>query len=80
MFNSGFGALADDAVDLYPQDLRAGVDALNDEVYPSLNNGVYRAGFATTQEAYEEAFGAFSRCSTRSSAASPADPFCLATG
>ncbi|HME84269.1 MAG TPA: glutathione S-transferase family protein [Roseiarcus sp.] len=56
MFNSGFGALADDAVDLYPEDLRAGIDALNDEVYPSLNNGVYRAGFATTQEAYEEAF------------------------
>ena len=56
MFNSGFGALAGDAVDLYPEDLRAGIDALNDEVYPSLNNGVYRAGFATTQEAYEEAF------------------------
>ncbi len=56
MFNSGFGALADDAVDLYPEDLRAGVDALNDAVYPSLNNGVYRAGFATTQEAYDEAF------------------------
>jgi putative glutathione S-transferase len=56
IFNSGFGALADDAVDLYPEDLRSGIDALNDEVYPLLNNGVYRAGFATTQEAYEEAF------------------------
>ncbi len=56
MFNSGFGALADEAVDLYPQDLRAEIDALNGQVYPSLNNGVYRAGFATTQEAYEEAF------------------------
>ncbi|MBV8103072.1 MAG: glutathione S-transferase family protein [Hyphomicrobiales bacterium] len=56
MFNSGFGALADDAIDLYPEHLRAGIDALNGEVYPSLNNGVYRAGFATTQEAYEEAF------------------------
>jgi glutathionyl-hydroquinone reductase len=56
MFNSGFGALADNRIDLYPQDLRADIDALNDEVYPSLNNGVYRAGFATTQEAYEEAF------------------------
>ena len=56
MFNSGFGALTDASLDLYPADLRAGIDALNDEVYPSLNNGVYRAGFATTQEAYEEAF------------------------
>ena len=56
MFNSGFGALADNAIDLYPEDLRAEIDALNAEVYPHLNNGVYRAGFATTQQAYEEAF------------------------
>jgi glutathionyl-hydroquinone reductase len=56
IFNSGFGALADGTVDLYPKDLRPEIDALNDEVYPSLNNGVYRAGFATTQQAYEEAF------------------------
>ncbi len=58
MFNSGFGALADGTVDLYPEDLRAEINALNDAVYPSFNNGVYRAGFATTQEAYEEAFAA----------------------
>ncbi len=56
--NAGFGGLADDAVDLYPEDLRAKIDTLNDAVYPALNNGVYRAGFATTQEAYEEAFQA----------------------
>ena len=56
MFNSGFGALADNSVDLYPQDLREEIEALNARIYPSLNNGVYRAGFATTQEAYEEAF------------------------
>lgn len=56
MFNSGFGALARGDVDLYPEDLRAGIDALNDRIYPGLNNGVYRAGFATTQLAYEEAF------------------------
>ena len=55
MLNSGFGALADDTIDLYPEDLRSGIDALNDRVYPCLNNGVYRAGFATTQAAYEEA-------------------------
>jgi glutathionyl-hydroquinone reductase len=56
MFNSGFGALADSSLDLYPADLRAEIDALNDEIYPRLNNGVYRAGFATTQQAYDEAF------------------------
>jgi glutathionyl-hydroquinone reductase len=56
MLNSGFGHLADNTVDLYPEDLRTEIDALNARIYPSLNNGVYRAGFATTQEAYEEAF------------------------
>ncbi|MDR6953128.1 putative glutathione S-transferase [Ancylobacter sp. 3268] len=56
MFNSGFGRLADDGVDLYPADLREAIDALNARLYPRLNNGVYRAGFATTQLAYEEAF------------------------
>jgi glutathionyl-hydroquinone reductase len=56
MFNSGFGALADASIDLYPPDLSAAIDALNAKVYDSLNNGVYRAGFATTQAAYEEAF------------------------
>jgi putative glutathione S-transferase len=56
MLNSGFGTLADGRIDLYPEDLRAEIDALNDAIYPRLNNGVYRAGFATTQEAYEEAF------------------------
>ncbi len=55
MFNSGFGALADGAVDLYPENLRAEIDALNDTLYPAFNNGVYRAGFATTQAAYDEA-------------------------
>ena len=56
MFNSGFGDLADGAIDLYPEDLREKIDALNARVYPRLNNGVYRAGFATTQAAYEDAF------------------------
>jgi putative glutathione S-transferase len=56
MFNSGFGALADPALDLYPSDLSEEIDALNARLYTGLNNGVYRAGFATTQEAYEEAF------------------------
>jgi glutathionyl-hydroquinone reductase len=56
MMNVGFGDLADPSVDLYPADLREEIDALNARVYPPLNNGVYRAGFATTQAAYEEAF------------------------
>ena len=55
MFNAGFGTLAS-GPDLYPEPLRADIDALNDHIYPRLNNGVYRAGFATTQIAYDEAF------------------------
>ncbi|GHD15132.1 glutathione S-transferase family protein [Tianweitania populi] len=56
MLNSGFGDLADDTFEFYPEALREEIDALNAEIYPKLNNGVYRAGFATTQIAYEEAF------------------------
>ena len=56
MLNSGFVPLADEAVDLYPANLRDAIDALNARIYPRLNNGVYRTGFATTQAAYEEAF------------------------
>ena len=41
--------------DLYPETLRAQIDAWNDRIYPTLNNGVYRAGFARTQEAYDKA-------------------------
>ncbi len=56
IFNTGFGALARNDIDLYPEDLRRDIDALNEAVYHKLNNGVYRCGFATTQVAYEEAF------------------------
>ena len=56
MFNSGFAGIADDSVDVYPAALRAEIDEVNAFVYPAINNGVYRCGFATTQEAYEEAF------------------------
>jgi glutathionyl-hydroquinone reductase len=56
MFNTGFGTLANTSVDLCPQEHRADIDAWNARIYPSLNNGVYRTGFATTQGAYEEAF------------------------
>jgi putative glutathione S-transferase len=58
MFNSGFGALADDAIDLCPESFQLEIDAWNARIYPALNNGVYRAGFATTQAAYEEAYHA----------------------
>ncbi|MBX9451979.1 glutathione S-transferase family protein [Neoaquamicrobium sediminum] len=56
MLNSAFDAWGDASVDLSPAHLRREIDAVNDRVYPAINNGVYRAGFATTQGAYEEAF------------------------
>ena len=55
MFNSAFDAVGAKAGDYYPEELRAEIDAINNRVYESLNNGVYKCGFATTQEAYEEA-------------------------
>ncbi|KAI7842386.1 hypothetical protein COHA_004025 [Chlorella ohadii] len=58
MFNAEFNDLAGNpGLDLYPEELRAQIDAVNDWVYPNINNGVYRCGFATSQEAYEQAFG-----------------------
>ncbi len=56
IFNSDFDELTGNRLDLYPQPLRATIDALNERIYPAVNNGVYRAGFATSQEAYEAAF------------------------
>ncbi len=55
MLNSEFDELGDREVDLYPEVLRGEIDALNERIYNTVNNGVYRAGFATTQEAYDEA-------------------------
>jgi len=55
MFNDGFGNLARECIDLYPIGLRPEIDDVNDRLYEHLNNGVYRAGFATTQIAYERA-------------------------
>src|SRR5579871_5331859 len=56
MFNSAFDKFTDAREDYYPKELRGEIDAINDRVYKSVNNGVYRTGFATAQEAYEEAF------------------------
>ena len=57
MLNSAFNHLATNSIpDLYPEDLRAEINAVNEVVYNNINNGVYRTGFATTQNAYEAAF------------------------
>ncbi|WP_322803851.1 glutathione S-transferase family protein [Vibrio alfacsensis] len=56
MFNAEFNDLTGNDDDYYPEHLRNAIDGWNDYVYPNINNGVYRCGFATTQEAYEEAF------------------------
>ncbi len=55
IFDSGFGDLADDSVTLYPEQWRGEIDSINQVVYDRVNNGVYKAGFATTQAAYEAA-------------------------
>ena len=54
MFNSAFDAFAKPSPDFYPKALRPAIDEINETVYHKVNNGVYKAGFATTQEAYEE--------------------------
>ncbi len=56
MLNSEFHEFTDDQNDYCPQELSAEIDKINDLVYPNINNGVYKCGFATSQEAYEEAF------------------------
>jgi glutathionyl-hydroquinone reductase len=58
MLNGAFGRFTNVRNDYYPPDPRAEIDRVNALVYENVNNGVYRAGFATTQEAYEEAFRA----------------------
>ena len=55
MFNSAFDEVGAAQGDYYPEHLRSEIDALNDRIYTTVNNGVYRCGFATTQAAYEEA-------------------------
>jgi putative glutathione S-transferase len=56
MLNGAFDEAGGNDTDFYPEPLRKEIDELNSLIYPNVNNGVYQAGFATTQEAYEEAF------------------------
>src|SRR5262249_59066436 len=56
MFNSEFDDVTGNNNDFYPKALRAEIDRLNDLIYPNVNNGVYRCGFAKTQAAYEAAY------------------------
>jgi putative glutathione S-transferase len=56
MFNTVFNDLTGNTIDYYPENLREEIDAINDRVYNTVNNGVYKAGFATTEAAYEKAF------------------------
>jgi putative glutathione S-transferase len=55
MFNSAFNGIGAQPGDYYPADLRDEIDALNARIYDTVNNGVYKAGFATAQDAYDEA-------------------------
>jgi putative glutathione S-transferase len=56
MLNTAFDDLGSVPGNYYPEDLRSDIDEINSYIYPRINNGVYRCGFATNQEAYEEAF------------------------
>ncbi len=55
MFNSAFNGLTGNTLDFWPEDLRAAIEPVNDRIYDTFNNGVYKSGFATTQDAYEAA-------------------------
>ncbi|MGT2636841.1 glutathione S-transferase family protein [Streptococcus ratti] len=54
MLNTAFNDITGNTDDYYPEELQADIDAMNDYVYPNINNGVYKAGFATSQKVYEE--------------------------
>lgn len=55
MFNSAFDAITGNTLDFWPEEMRDEIEEMNTRVYEPINNGVYKAGFATTQSAYDEA-------------------------
>ena len=55
MFNSGFNELTGNMEDFYPKEKAGEIDALNEKIYSAINNGVYKTGFAKTQDAYDVA-------------------------
>lgn len=57
MFNSAFDGITGNDRDFWPEELRAAIEPVNARIYDTVNNGVYKAGFATRQEAYDEAVG-----------------------
>jgi putative glutathione S-transferase len=57
MFNSAFDAITGNTLDLWPTEMRDVIEVVNSRVYDTVNNGVYKAGFATTQSAYDDAIG-----------------------
>jgi putative glutathione S-transferase len=58
MMTSAWNAITDNALDLWPESLRDAIEPVNARIYDTVNNGVYRAGFATTQAAYDRAVAA----------------------
>jgi len=55
MFNTAFNGLTGNNADYWPEDLKAEIETVNNRIYSTLNNGVYKSGFASTQTAYDEA-------------------------
>ena len=55
MFNSAFDGITGNTLDFWPEDLRAEIELVNDRIYDTFNNGVYKCGFATSQQAYDDA-------------------------
>ena len=55
MFNSAFNEVTGNTDDYWPEEMRDAIEEVNERIYDTLNNGVYRSGFATTQDAYDEA-------------------------
>ncbi len=62
MFNSEFDEITGNSMDFWPSDLRDKIEEVNARVYSSVNNGVYKSGFATTQSAYDKAVGELFEC------------------